>query len=60
MLVVCTCDEEDSEEEGEEEAAQVDEVVDHREDKTAEQCAKRLKLTSSVWYTASKRLVSSL
>ena len=37
MLLVCTCDEEDSEEEGEEEAAQVDEVVDHREDETAEQ-----------------------
>ena len=45
-----TCDDEDSDEEvgGEEEAAQVDEVVDHREEETAEQCAKRLKLTSAV------------
>ena len=53
-----TCDDEDSDEEvgGEEEAAQVDEVVDHGEDKTAEQCAKRLKLTSAVWYTAAKGL----
>ena len=66
MLEVCTCDDEDSEEEeGEEEAAQVDKVVDHREGETAEQqCAKRLKLSSSVWYTAAMRkwesIVSSL
>ena len=59
MLEVCTCDDEDSEEEEEEEeAAQVDEVVDHRKDENAEQCSKRLKLTSVVWYTAAKRLGS--